>query len=333
MLTFLHVFSQVKSSPNPTNKETNSPAGGARGSPVPTSFHDDPYMLVRHAYTPIATDTKSEPYKDSIETKDPQLLPITSAPIPSPDYTPVTPHTNEESEPFKTSETRVTSPHSTTPPSDSTSPLSFDHPLHTQTSPTPTPLRAFYYCSTARMVMRTQPTMSPRISARMTEIADETPTPRLPIHTTWEDPEDGTVYVDIKCDMPHIHSPVQTLPSPVQIPSSSGWSPELLSNTPLELRGSILHNHTKRLDALPPTLLRVMVRTLLSCLLGHSDAQRVALWQARYEDHREIHDLRMQRAADQRELQELRGRAATLERRRRTARLHTTRKREDLIIQ
>nr|GEY50613.1 hypothetical protein [Tanacetum cinerariifolium] len=39
---------------------------------------------------------------------------------------------------------------------------------------------------------------------------------------------------------------------------------------------------------------------------GHSDAQREALWQARYEDQREIHDLRMQRAADQRELQELR---------------------------
>ncbi|GJT09124.1 hypothetical protein Tco_0843586 [Tanacetum coccineum] len=53
----------------------------------------------------------------------------------------------------------------------------------------------------------------------------------------------------------------------------------------------------------------------LEAWAGHSDAQRAALWQARYEDQREIHDLRMQRAADQRELQELRERVAVLERR------------------
>ncbi|GKE67100.1 hypothetical protein Tco_1521261 [Tanacetum coccineum] len=35
---------------------------------------------------------------------------------------------------------------------------------------------------------------------------------------------------------------------------------------------------------------------------GHSDTQRVTLWQDRYEDQIEIHDLRMQRAADEREL-------------------------------
>ncbi|GJS34187.1 hypothetical protein Tco_0532569 [Tanacetum coccineum] len=48
---------------------------------------------------------------------------------------------------------------------------------------------------------------------------------------------------------------------------------------------------------------------------GHSDAQRAAPWQARYNDQREIHDLRMQRAADQREFQELRDRVTALERR------------------
>ncbi|GKF50324.1 hypothetical protein Tco_0146791, partial [Tanacetum coccineum] len=61
----------------------------------------------------------------------------------------------------------------------------------------------------------------------------------------------------------------------------------------LEIHKSILHDHTELLDALPPTLFEGY---------GHSDAQRAALWQARYEDQREIHDLRMQYAADQREL-------------------------------
>ncbi|GJX53837.1 hypothetical protein Tco_0282206 [Tanacetum coccineum] len=91
-----------------------------------------------------------------------------AAPIPSPDYTPATPHTDEESEPMEASKTRVATPHSTTSPSDSTSPLSPDHPL-TQTSLTPTPSRASYYRCTARMAVRTQPTLSPGLSARVTE--------------------------------------------------------------------------------------------------------------------------------------------------------------------
>ncbi|GJY80104.1 hypothetical protein Tco_0492855 [Tanacetum coccineum] len=78
-------------SPAHTDTETISPAGGARGSLVPTPFHDDPYMLVRQAYTSTITDTESEHIEDLIETKEPQSLPITSAPISSPDYTPTTP--------------------------------------------------------------------------------------------------------------------------------------------------------------------------------------------------------------------------------------------------
>ncbi|GJZ46626.1 hypothetical protein Tco_0594222 [Tanacetum coccineum] len=99
------------------------------------------------------------------ETEEPQSLPITSTPIPLPDYTSATPHSDEESEPMEASETRIASPHSTTSPSSSTSPLSPDH-LLTQTSPTLAPSRAFFYRSTARMAMRTQPTLSPGISAR-----------------------------------------------------------------------------------------------------------------------------------------------------------------------
>ncbi|GJS61481.1 hypothetical protein Tco_0656265 [Tanacetum coccineum] len=336
---------------------------------------------VEKAYRPTDTDTKSEPFEDPIEIEEPQSLPITSTPIPLPDYTPATPHTEEESKPIEAYWTRVVSLHSTTLPLESTSPLSPDH-LLTQTSPTLAPPRAFYYRNTARMTIRTQPTLSPDISDRVTEvmtlspssfckrykssyetlsssssptlasqkryqgtskpivdtktegdepeaegteseseepkdelaegtvpstyevvqsswsvpvqqIADETPTPRSPVYTTWEDLEDDTIYRDIKCDMPLVQSPVQTISLPVQIPSSPVWSLDPLSEaqvlpslvaTPvsvrpvdegylaelgaqLELHGSILHDHTQRLDALLPTLLRGMVGTLPSCLL------------------------------------------------------------------
>ncbi|GJW34053.1 hypothetical protein Tco_0054085 [Tanacetum coccineum] len=47
------------------------------------------------------------------------------------------------------------------------------------------------------------------------QIAYDTPTPRLHVRTTWEDPKDGTIYMDIECDMPLVRPPIQTLPSPV----------------------------------------------------------------------------------------------------------------------
>ncbi|GKD86308.1 hypothetical protein Tco_1357462 [Tanacetum coccineum] len=125
-------------------------------------------MLVRQAYTPISTDIESEPFKDPIETEKTQSLSPRAAPL-SPDYTPTspdytldTPHTDEESEPMEASETRTASP------SDSTSPISLNHPL-TQTSPTPTPSQAFYYRSTVRMAVHTQPTLLLGYSAKFTK--------------------------------------------------------------------------------------------------------------------------------------------------------------------
>ncbi|GKE36549.1 hypothetical protein Tco_1459954 [Tanacetum coccineum] len=81
----------------------------------------------------------------------------------SPDYTLDTPYSNEKSEPIDASVTRTISP------SDSTLQLSPHNPL-TRTLPNHTPSRAFYYRSTARVVMRTQPTLSLDISARVTEV-------------------------------------------------------------------------------------------------------------------------------------------------------------------
>ncbi|GKD72176.1 hypothetical protein Tco_1330458 [Tanacetum coccineum] len=345
------------SSPVHTNTKTISPAGRARGSPIPTPFHDDPYMLVRQAYTSTITDTESEPFEDPIKTEKPQSLIIPSLPTSSLDYTPATPHSSEESEPIEASKTRIASPHSTTSPSDSTSPLSPDHPL-TQTSPTLTPSRAFFYRSTARMAMRTQPTLSLGISARVAEaitlspssfrkrgiggtseliedtkvegteseteseesedegpsldrekaaskdqqqqavpvgdtaaneplgqssrsvpdqqIAYETPTPRLLVRTTWVDPKDDTVYIDIEFDALPVRAPVQTPASPEwsfgslpvslasliiltpvasPVPATAVGEGDFLEiEAQLELHGSILHDHTECLDALPPTL-------------------------------------------------------------------------------
>ncbi|GJX26463.1 hypothetical protein Tco_0232759 [Tanacetum coccineum] len=163
---------------------------------------------------------------------------------------------------------------------------------------------------------------------------------QLLVRTTWEDPEDDTVYMDIEWDMPPVHSPIQIPPSLVGIPSSPGWFLEPLSDSPvpatvideddfleigaqLELLGSILHDHIERLDALPPTIFKGYGQdfTELFARSGavreeiHSQCFRLRSLEQGYKDQREIHDLRMQRAADQCELQELRDRVTALERR------------------
>nr|GEV85718.1 hypothetical protein [Tanacetum cinerariifolium] len=154
--------------------KTITPTDRVRDSPVITPFHDDPDILVRHAYTPVATDTESEPFEDPIEIDETRPLSPRTTPL-SPDYTLTfpgytldTPHSNEESDPIEASETRIASP------SDSTSPLSPNHPL-TQTSPTHIPSKAFYYPSTARKAMRTQLILSPGIFARVTKAASLSP--------------------------------------------------------------------------------------------------------------------------------------------------------------
>ncbi|GKA96935.1 hypothetical protein Tco_0824829 [Tanacetum coccineum] len=73
----------------------------------------------------------------------------------------------EEFETVKPSGTRTDSSHSSAS-SDSTTPLSPDHPL-THVSPTPTPTRASFYRRIVRMTVRVQPAMSPGYSARVTE--------------------------------------------------------------------------------------------------------------------------------------------------------------------
>ncbi|GJR38558.1 hypothetical protein Tco_1214242 [Tanacetum coccineum] len=102
---------------------------------------------------------------------------------------------------------------------------------------------------------------------------------RQPTLTTYIDPKDDRVYTDILIYLRV--APVQTPPSPewssgsLPISPSSSVVPSLIASpvaTPtttilvdedrflevgaqLELYGSILHDHTQRLDALPPTLI------------------------------------------------------------------------------
>ncbi|GKE76356.1 hypothetical protein Tco_1542476 [Tanacetum coccineum] len=105
----------------------------------------------------------------------------------------------------------------------------------------------------------------------------------------------------------------------------------------LELYRSILHDHTQRLDALPPTLLEGMGWDITELYDRsatvreeiHSQCFRLGSWNVRrsmllsllvpygdqYKDQREIHALRMQHAADEHEMQELRECVAALERR------------------
>ncbi|GJU95330.1 hypothetical protein Tco_1320086 [Tanacetum coccineum] len=114
------------------------------------------------------------------------------------------------------------------------------------------------------------------------QVADGTPTSRIPVLTTWIDPDDSIVYLDIKID-PLSCAPVQTPASPEWSfgslpvsPSSSAVPTPVASaadSSPVaspatieaesflvelgahvEFQGGLLHDHAQRLDALPPTL-------------------------------------------------------------------------------
>ncbi|GKC59838.1 hypothetical protein Tco_1087436 [Tanacetum coccineum] len=139
--------------------ESSTQADGAQSSRVPAPFPEDPYEAIRQACL-VKTDTESEPSEDPIDTETPESPHAIASPTLLPDSTPPACHT-EESEDSDTSGARSTS-------SDSTTPLSPDHPL-TRTSPTPTPTRASFHRRTARMTVRAQPVMSPGHSARVAE--------------------------------------------------------------------------------------------------------------------------------------------------------------------
>nr|GEX20249.1 hypothetical protein [Tanacetum cinerariifolium] len=97
----------------------------------------------------------------------------------------------------------------------------------------------------------------------------------------------------------------------------------------LELYGSILHDHTQRLDELPPILFEGYKRELKELYIsaiwrsvlaleewaGQTDAKRATLWHAIYDIQRENHDLRRQITEERHERLELTDYLARMERR------------------
>ncbi|GJU90623.1 hypothetical protein Tco_1303046 [Tanacetum coccineum] len=150
----LTMLSHVMSTPAYVDLETITQADGAQSSREPTPLPNDPYVAVRQAQL-VDTNTESDPEEAPLEAEESQ--PLGSG----------VPLTDEEFKASEPSGTRTDSSYSSAS-SDSTTPLSPDHPL-TQVSPTPTPTRASFHRKTARMTVRTQPAMSPGLSARVTE--------------------------------------------------------------------------------------------------------------------------------------------------------------------
>ncbi|GJV38801.1 hypothetical protein Tco_1417241 [Tanacetum coccineum] len=129
---------------------------------------------------------------------------------------------------------------------------------------------------------------------------------RQPTLDTWVDPKDGRVYTDILAYVP-IAAPIQTPPSPkwslgsLPVSPSSPVVPSHIASlvaTPtatisvdedqfievgaqLELHGSILHYHTQRLDALPPTLV-VDINSDVRELYTRSGVVRDEIFSQRY---------------------------------------------------
>ncbi|GJY60179.1 hypothetical protein Tco_0460836 [Tanacetum coccineum] len=156
---------------------------------------------------------------------------------------------------------------------------------------------------------------------------------RQPTLVTWVDPEDDRVYTDILAYAPRV-APVQTPPSPEwsfgSLPISQSSS---LVPSPIALR--VATSTATRLDALPPTLFVDMDRDVrelytrsgvvkyeifsqrpvlaLDAWAGRVDTRLADMSRDRYDDHRLIHDMLMQQAAMQRELQEMRGHVTALE--------------------
>ncbi|GJX12715.1 hypothetical protein Tco_0204473 [Tanacetum coccineum] len=139
--------------------ETSTQADRAQSSRVPAPFPEDPYKAIRQACL-FETDTESKPFEGPVETETLDSPHTIASPTLLPDSTPPACHA-EESEDSDTSGAKSTS-------SDSTTPLSPDHPL-THTSPTLTPTRASFHHRTTRMTVRAQPVMSPGHSARVTK--------------------------------------------------------------------------------------------------------------------------------------------------------------------
>ncbi|GJZ91201.1 hypothetical protein Tco_0663128 [Tanacetum coccineum] len=168
------------------------------------------------------------------------------------------------------------------------------------------------FCKRYRSSYET-PSSSPSLASSLT----------LPIRNsrpTWVDPKDGTVYIDIDFDAPPVCAPVQT-------PVSPKWS---FSSLPISLASFTIPSPVASPMTTPVVTIAVEENEFLEgmgqditelydrpkVVRGeiHSHCFRLGSLKRGYEDQRETHDLKMQHASDQRKMQGLRERIATLER-------------------
>ncbi|GKD24674.1 hypothetical protein Tco_1230888 [Tanacetum coccineum] len=130
------------------------------------------------------------------------------------------------------------------------------------------------------------------------------PNTQQPTLTTWIDLEDGRTYIDVPAYPPPA-PPIQTLPSPE-------WSSGLL---PFSLAPSIfpLPVSSPMISLTIPSPIASPATAVAEGFLTELGAQMADMSRAGYDDHRLVHDLIVQQATLQRELQEMRGRVTALE--------------------
>nr|GEV01424.1 hypothetical protein [Tanacetum cinerariifolium] len=278
--------------------KTITPTDRARDSPMITPLHDDPYMLVRQAYTPIAMDIESEPFEDPIETEETQPLCHRAAPLSldytsaSPDYTPNTLYSDEDSQPMEAYKTRTALPSDTETEGDKSGAEGTN--LESEESEDAGPGSESEEVVSEEQQQRAVPVKDTgtyksfglgygAARRRALELAE------------------GLAPTSLTIPLP-VASPVTTLAATIAVEKD-----EFLEvGAQLELHGSILHDHTQRLDALLPTLFEGY---------GGDFTQLFARSEARHKYRREILALRMYHTADQHEMQGLKERVVILKRR------------------
>ncbi|GJW82884.1 hypothetical protein Tco_0156029 [Tanacetum coccineum] len=132
---------------------------------------------------------------------------------------------------------------------------------------------------------------------------------RQPTFDTWVDPEDSRVYNDIPTYVPPV-AHVQTPPSPERSLGSLPVLPSsLVVSSPI---ASPVATPTATISVDEDQFIERPVLAL-EAWVGHVDTRLIDMSWARYDDHKLIHDMLVQQAAMQHELQETRGRVTTLE--------------------
>nr|GEX78736.1 hypothetical protein [Tanacetum cinerariifolium] len=299
--------------------ETSTPTDKVRDSPVITPFYDGPYM----------TEPLSPDYT-----------------LASSDYNLDTPHLNRESEPIEAPETRTASP------SDSTLPLSLNR-LITQTSPTLTPSRSFYYRSTRYRSSYETPSSSPSPTSSPTLLIQKRyrGTSELILDTDTEDDEseaegtdsgseeskdEGLGYRVARCRTLELAE--DPVPSMFEVGQSSRSVPnqQRADETPripthptwVDPEDNIVYQDIKidprscapvQTPASPELSSDSLPVSPTPLTIPSPVASPVTILAAtiaaRYEDQRKRHVLRMQHAANERKMQGLRERVAMLKRR------------------